>query len=610
MAESIEKRIDVLAAMLPENPVGLGRSVDDRVAWEDVAKSLAYADVVARAGKLLAEPLPETTDELFEDHSRTGNRTRWQSVACQRRGRIGQFALAECVENKGRFLPALTEAVEAICAERTWVMPAHDGALKNFRGESVDIDLGSAMLAWNVATADFMLGGRLDAKARRLIRENVSRRILEPYLAMVAGNRKPNWWMNTTNNWNAVCLAGVTGSALSLVESPQERAVFIQAAEKYSANFLRGFTVDGYCSEGLDYWGYGFGHYVLLAETVHQATGGKVDMLDLPGARMPAAFPWRIVITGGVSPAFADCGVYAKPSEPLVHFVRRRYGFGADPADDKMLVSPDGSLYQAMMYSFANSATAAPPAERPAEGPGLRDWFADAGVLVARPAGKTDCRLGVALKGGHNAEHHNHNDVGSFVVVVGDKPVLADPGAEVYTERTFSSNRYDSKVLNSFGHPVPVVAGQLQQTGGEARGEVLSKTFADEADTLVLDLRSAYRVAGLAKLERTFTYSRAGAGSLTVTDEVALESAAKFETALVTFGEWQALDDGAMLIRDGKRAVRVEISTDAAGYTLDAVRIEEDIKPKLLPTRIAIRLTGPVTAATVTVKVTPTPADR
>ena len=37
-------------------------------------------------------------------------------------------------------------------------------------------------------------------------------------------------------------------------------------------------------------------------------------------------------------------------------------------------------------------------------------------------------RLGVALKGGHNAEHHNHNDVGSYVVALAGTTPLLDPG--------------------------------------------------------------------------------------------------------------------------------------------------------------------------------------
>ena len=98
----------------------------------------------------------------------------------------------------------------------------------------------------------------------------------------------------------------------------------------------------------------------------------------------------------------------------------------------------------------------------------------------------------MALKGGNNGENHNHNDVGSYVVVSGGRAVLLDPGSEIYTARTFSRDRYESPVLSSFGHPVPLVAGRLQRTGAAARGRVVRTDFTDEQDTLVLDIASAY----------------------------------------------------------------------------------------------------------------------
>ena len=40
--------------------------------------------------------------------------------------------------------------------------------------------------------------------------------------------------------------------------------------------------------------------------------------------------------------------------------------------------------------------------------------------------------------------------------------IALDAGGEDYTSRTFSSRRYESQALNSFGHPVPRVAGAMQ----------------------------------------------------------------------------------------------------------------------------------------------------
>ena len=156
--------------------------------------------------------------------------------------------------------------------------------------------------------------------------------------------------------------------------------------------------------------------------------------------------------------------------------------------------------------------------------PRLRDWFDRAGILVARPAPGTPCRLGVALKGGNNAENHNHDDIGSYVVVVGDRPMLLDPGAETYTARTFSSHRYDSKLLNSWGHAVPFVAGKLQREGADAHGQVLRTEFLPTRDTLEMDIASAYAVPTLKSLRRTFVYSRSGAGSLSISDRAQFSS--------------------------------------------------------------------------------------
>ena len=608
LEDPAELSIADVAAMLPEVPAGFGRPIDDRKAWRALAGHPSYRSCLADAAELLNRPINESPDELYLDFSRTGNRTRWQRVASKRRGRIGTLTLAECVENEGRFLPALREIVAAVCAERTWVMPAHDRSLANFKGASIDIDLGSAHLAWNLATARYLLGQKLDAATRKLIDEDLRRRIFDPYLAMVNGNQKANWWTQTTNNWNAVCLAGVTGSALATIPSRQERATFVVAAAKYSRSFLAGFTADGYCSEGLGYWGYGFGHYVLLSEAVAQATGGKVDLLARPAARAPAVFPAGIEILDGVSPAFADCGVTTKPSRTLTHFLNRRFALGADPADDEKMIQADSSLAEAMMYSFPNSATRAPAGKRADSARPPRTFFKDAGVLICRPGESQTAVMGAALKGGHNAEHHNHNDVGSYVVAVGDRPVLLDPGSEVYTARTFSSKRYVSNVLNSYGHPVPKVAGKLQRTGRNARGRVVRTEFTDAADTFVLDLRSAYDAPGLQTLQRTFVYSRKGLGSLTVTDEVALAEGGAFETALITMGKWKKTEGDTLVVSDGDRAVRVAIDTGGKVYDLIAEEIKEDVKAKSLPIRLAIRLKEPVTRAAVTVIITPLPA--
>lgn len=607
VGEIDENRIHEISLLLSEKPAGFGLPISERSAWEDLAKKDSFKRIIPDAERLLKQAIPEQSDDLYLDFSRTGNRTRWQRVSGRRRGRVRTLALAECLENKGRFVPAFEAIVRVLCSERTWVMPAHDRELTNFHGKSVDIDLGSSGLAWSLATADYLLADKLSSETRRLIRDNLNRRIFQPYRDMVSGKREKNWWMDGTNNWNAVCLTGVTGAALAVIDSPEDRALFVAAAEHYSKNFLDGFTDDGYCSEGLGYWNYGFGHYIMLSEMIYQATSGKMDLLENEKVKRAAMFGSKIEIINGVYPAFADCSIRAKPSSRLMYFISRRLSLGLRNWEQFDPVSASGSLPQSMMYSFPNSASRSAPSQNASKGPGIRSWFDNAGILICRPrpAANSASQMAVALKGGNNAEHHNHNDVGSFVVVLDDSPLLLDPGGEVYTARTFSSRRYESNVLNSFGHPVPLVSGKLQRTGRQASGQIVREDFTDISDTLILDISSAYDVPELEKLQRTFVYSRKDSGSLTVTDEVVFSKPCDFGTALITFDKWRQLSDSSLVIRNQDKALHVDIDVTGGDLEIKPETIKEDLSGRRLPTRLGINLTKPVLHAVISLKIRP-----
>lgn len=412
------EHVQKLAAMLSREPAGFGRPISDREAWAGLAADSSYGNVLRDAEKLLKEPMPATTDELYLDFSRTGNRTRWQRVAGQRRDRIGKLTLAECTENEGRFLRALEETIN------------------------------------------------------------------------------------------------------------------------------------------------------------------------------------------GVYPAFADCSVGSRPSSDLMTYVNARCGLEIAEYESRNTVSP-GELDSAMMYSFPDRWVTARVSPQRFDEDVLRSWFPDAGVLVCRQKEGTAGAFGVAMKGGHNNEHHNHNDVGSYLVVAGNRQVLTDPGAEVYTSRTFSSKRYDSKVLNSFGHPVPVVGGELQRTGTNARGKVLKSEFSKEQDTLKIDMRSAYKTPKLEKLERTFVYTRGKQPSFTVSDSIAGSEPLTYETALVTLGTWRREGDNTIIVEDHGACVTVNIDTGGDAFTLKADILDEDVRTKSKPTRIAITLDQPMKEGTVMLRITP-----
>lgn len=601
-------RVAEIAAMLPEKPQGVGRPIGDREAWQALADAPQFRNVVAEAERLLDAPLPEMTDDIYLDFSRTGNRTRGQKVIGARHGRFAQLALAECLENRGRFLPAIEAAIRAVCAEKSWLLPAHDRKLENYEGKAVEVDLNASATAWNLATAWYWLGDRLNPEVRDLMARELQRRTLAPMRRYwETGQPAGMWWAAGTNNWNAVCLAGVTGTALAVETDRTERARFVAAAEHYIKNFLAGFTPDGYCSEGIGYWNYGFGHFVLLAETLFQATGGKIDMMGYPAVAEIAKFGPRMEIVPGVFPAFADCSPKAAPETTLIAYLSRRFGWGMKDVEQRGLLlaaGPTTQLSAIGLLRFPNSAMRTAEAGTLSLETGPRSYFETAGILIARPLAGNAQGMGAALKGGHNAEHHNHNDLGSYVVALGGRVVLLDPGAEVYTARTFSAKRYQSKVLNSYGHPVPVVAGQLQREGRKSEAKVLRAEFTDAADTWALDIASAYAVPDLQELEREFVFTRQGAGSLTVTDTVRFASPQTFETALITTEPFQETAPGRFRIGEGSSAVEVQIDAGGLPFAVAAEKIEEDLHGPQ-PTRLGVRLNEPVRAARIVMRIQP-----
>ena len=98
----------------------------------------------------------------------------------------------------------------------------------------------------------------------------------------------------------------------------------------------------------------------MLSETIFQATDGKLDLMQSDKARQAANFGSKIEIADGVYPAFADCSIRAKPSSKLMYFISRRLGMAWHTWEQIDPVSPSGSLYLSMMYSFPNSASRTP----------------------------------------------------------------------------------------------------------------------------------------------------------------------------------------------------------------------------------------------------------
>ncbi|MEO7933399.1 MAG: carbohydrate binding domain-containing protein [Chthoniobacterales bacterium] len=593
-------RVKEIASFLDPIPKGVGPSLNDRAAWDALGAEVKLKDqLISRAEKFFGEPIPEVSKEAYALSGSTGDR-KIDEMVTRRRFRLANFVLAEGIENKGRFLTPIENEINAICSEPSWILSGHVKFIKWN-------DLGTAMTAWNLSTAVSMLGERLSSGTREKVVAEVRKRVIEPFLDQVRGKTSPpEFWRNNPNNWNAVVHSGIVGAALVLDDSVEERAEIIANAEKYTDFYIKGFPSDGYSTEGMGYWKYGFGHYIMLSETVLAATKGHVNLYDKENIKLIAQFPRRFAMAPAVYPAYSDAIFMEEPSTWLFHIIDHRYGLG-DQAPKSLAL--DGT-FSAFLYAyginmaFDSSAASLVNDGTPAEkGHRIRDWFEESQVLVGRlPEGREG--LGFSFKGGNNGTSHGHNDLGSFVVTVSGQPLLVDPGSTPYNGNTFGPHRYENQVINSYGHSVPKVAGQTQKEGAQYYATVAKKSFSDVEDSVVLDLTKAYNVPSLTQLTRHYVYGREGNGTVSVTDQGKFSSPQLFGTALITYGEVSEEKPGVWIVSQNGKKARVEIEAGGAPFTVTNEILKDQARAGKVR-RLGIDLKSVTALATITMRITP-----
>jgi hypothetical protein len=557
---------------------------DDRAAW--IALPAAHRSVLLAEGEAaLAWDWPAMPLALWLDFTQTGNRARFEDVHFQRRNRLLRLALAECVEHSGRFTSAIADGLWLICEETSWCLPAHLG-LQN-RGPGLPdvaepvVDLFAAETAAMLAWIDRLLGPQLAAVHPVLlerIRQEVDRRLLTPCLT-----REDFWWMgwevglHSVNNWNPWCNANWLACVLLLEDNPDRRVQAVHKSLRSLDVFLDHLPADGGCDEGPDYWGRAGASLFDALELLHAATGGKINLYAEPLIRETARYVMRAHIDGDWVLNFADAHARGKSESLLIWRLGCRIGddvlaaFGAWQHRrqhgrwfDK--INSPGRLV-AGLFAAAEAGGA------PVAAPLLRDvWLPNLQIAVARDTGGTAAGFYLAAKGGHNAESHNHNDIGNFVVFLDGAPLLIDLGVETYTAKTFSPQRYEIWTMQSPWHNLPVINGTHQVSGREFSARDARYRADDTAAELQLELAGAWpAAAAINRWTRTLRLERGR--KIVLTDDYQLRESR--EPAVFNFITQAAPEIGTSGV------IRLKTHLGAiALLQFDATRLEAKIEAK------------------------------
>ena len=558
-ATTIEEALHTAGATPPTFP-----PADDRAAWTEVRQRIGEVlleETTQHAEEAAQQPLESLPASLYLEFVRDGQREGFERPVRQRRERLWSLALAECLETEGRFLEPILDLAWAICEESSWAWPAHQRDLTDT--ERPVIDLAAAMTALELAEMDALLGPRLHPALRQRIRAEVDRRCLTPYLT-----RHDHWWLHASstrqlNNWTAVCNAGVVGAAIYLEPDAARLAEIIGRAMPSLDEYLATFDRDGGSAEGPGYWSYGFGYYTLLGQLIEQRTGGRVCPLDGERIRQIAQFPLRTLMSPGSFVNFSDCDRRVVLTSPHLAYLGQRLDL---PGLSQLAVDQVGSARERSLTWGLRGVFWQPPDHLDSLWtPARHDWLSGQQWMIARQDPSDPNALVLAAKGGHNAEPHNQNDIGSFIVHVRGESVVADPGRGRYTRFYFGPQRYEHFVNSSLGHSVPVPNGQAQRAGREYAARLLDHHVDQEGDRLSLELKSAYPAeAGLESLQRTISLQREGAGRVEVVDSVRFAAEpGVLESVLITFADRIDVAPSIVTLHGESGALRVEFDGSA-----------------------------------------------
>ena len=458
--------------------------------------------VVELAERELDAEIPLCPASLYIRFVRDGNRSEYERVYFRRRDMALKLALAEAYEKQGRFTDKLMDVVWAIMEESGWTVPAHLAMYSPVRGDMglpavfVDdqlhaIDLFSAATGALLAMVYYLDKAALDACSPVIcekLKYEVTHRQLEPFL------RHDFHWSglrgNQVNNWNPWVLSNILFTAAVLVDDDEMLKAITSRAALSADNYTRFLPPDGGCDEGPSYWGVAGAAFFDCLELLYDLTGGQFDIFGDPFIRQMCEYEPKMYIHGTRFINFADCPPHVHPDgSQIARMGRKCKSPLLEQFGDVTAIFGDLNLSANNVYrTLRNLLT---PEHAAPESTGLtRSWLPSLKIMCAREFAQTDRGLFVAMKGGHNAEGHNHIDVGNVLVYSGGEPVLIDTGAGTYTRQTFSNRRYELWYMQSGYHNVPDIGGFCQRAGGQYRSS--DEVYDEATGGVKMQLKAAY----------------------------------------------------------------------------------------------------------------------
>lgn len=517
--------------------------ITDRSIWDNINTDIKNS-IILIANEHLKTSFDVIPASLWLDFTRTGNRQNFQKQCFLRREALNYLLMAEVIENRNKYIDKIIDLTWMILEETSWIIPAHNviSGQSDYSDVLPDvdnpiIDLMSAEIGVTLSLVVYFLKDKLDAISplicQRIHRE-INIRLITPYI-----NRTDYWWMGflqigneKLNNWNPWINSNMLVTILLSEKDEMRKIKAIQKLMCSLNEYLEQYANDGCCDEGPAYWKQASASAFECLEIIEIITSSTIDVFSNNKIKNMGKYILRAYIDNNYVINYADSSAKGMFSPSLIY----RYGIAIN---DNNLINfasyllsknkndlgvPSWGIYRKLnLLINYNQILDSEKQFIPCS----EHFFEDVQVYMKR--GK---EIYLTAKGGNNNENHNHNDVGHFMIFKNGLPLIIDIGNMVYSQKTFSSRRYEIWVNQSIYHNTITVDDVMQKNGNKFKATNVKYITNNEFSEFSLNIEKAYDNSNIKYWNRTFNFNNI-TEEINISDELHLNIISK--NVLYTF---------------------------------------------------------------------------
>lgn len=556
------KNVTVKGLLLPYEaytPLFDYKKIDSYIAPENVPEILKTAD------ELLEKEIPMLTASLYREFELNGNRPHYEIPYFLRKKMMAAFAFAEYATHSGKYMQKLIDVVWDTLSLPTWGLPAHTSGNTASRPEGMQIlqlpcdykeevsflDLFAAAMGAELAVVWFLLKDEFEKEVPFVINDRIlyeiNRRLFEPYLKYT----DYYWWAGKrtkyVNNWCPWIISNILCAAALTCPDMEKRERITDTALESLSVYMDTIKPEGGCDEGPGYWfDAELGTFISLL-VVYDMTGGKLNFFGEPQLKNMAEYIMKMHISGNRFANFSDCRLIFQRNYAAVSAFGKYTGSKAVCRWAQTMTSVSCLEDTDPGYRLFIELCTAPQKPQSPYVPEEVTEQTDLGIAFLRNA-----HFYAAFKGGHNAESHNHNDIGTNIVFKDGAPILIDIGNDQYTKLTFSDKRYTLPSNRSIYHNTLSTDDTEQLPGMQYHAENFTVDAASKTASMTLEKAYAPE-SGITSYRKTTALTESG---VTITNEFTLDKERTAKLNLILCAKPEPISENAFAVTsDGVRAV-------------------------------------------------------